>query len=154
MLLQHLQDSLHHVADSAPDVVILDIGGNDIDYGRAPVHAMVNQLFVFCRLLLTSYGVKVVVILEVPFRSRVCRGSWSSVSRMNIAIHRFNVMCQSRCRSNPGQRIRFHHHVGLLDNWQQYLKSDGVHFNPTGMSKYFRSVRTAAIRFSSLARVL
>lgn len=153
MLLCHLRESLQQVIAGTPDVVLLDIGGNDIDNGRVPGHALATQLFTFCRQLLAS-GVKVVVILEVPYRARVCRGTWRTVGQMNEAITRFNAMCQALCRSSPGARIRFWHHDGMVHQWGQYLKRDGVHFNDRGMAKYFRSVRSAVIRYSSLARAL
>jgi hypothetical protein len=114
MLLRHLSESLSHVVDHSPDVVLLDIGGNDIDYGRVPVQDLADQLFVFCRLLLASYGVKVVEILEVPFRTRVCRGRWRSVDQLNMAILSFNSVCKDMWQATQGQRVRFHHHIGLV----------------------------------------
>lgn len=154
LLLSNLRSYWASVINTAPDVVLLDIGGNDIDCGRLPINVLATHLLSFCRLLLTEYRVKVVVILEVPYRARVCRGHWRSARQLNDAIHRFNSMCLSMCNSFPGQRVRFWHHVGLVDGWQQYLKRDGVHLNKLGMAKYYRSVRSATIRFTSWARAL
>jgi hypothetical protein len=63
-----------------PDVVLLDIGGNDLDNGQRPVSGLVSQLAVFCKLLKQTGGVNVVVALEVPFRRRICRGKWVKCS--------------------------------------------------------------------------
>jgi lysophospholipase L1-like esterase len=156
MLLNCLHQYVQELKTLCPDVVLLDIGGNDLDNGQRPVSELVNQLAEFCKILKQTCGVKVVVVMEVPFRRRICRGKWANVEALNTAISEFNRACRSFCgaRGNRESYTRFCHHVGMVVDWAKYIHQDGVHLNALGMLKYYKSVRSTVIRSAGLARRL
>jgi lysophospholipase L1-like esterase len=154
MLINQLNTFLDEISVIKPDVVLIDIGGNDVDNGRIPVKNMAMQLFDFCKSLQRVCGVKVVVVMEVTFRNRVCKGTWADAQMLNKAIRDFNSACKSLCGTRKDQQstIRFCHHAGMVLDWQQYVHRDGVHLNEAGMGKYVKSIRSAIIRYGSLAK--
>jgi lysophospholipase L1-like esterase len=156
MLLTDLDHYVQELKALCPDAVLIDVGGNDLDNNRRPVSELVQHLAQFCKMLKQTCGIKVVVVLEVPFRRRVCRGNWESVEALNRAISVFNSECKAFCgaRGNRQSHTRFCHHVGMVVDWPKYLLPDGVHLNALGMSKYYKSVQSTVIRAASLARNL
>ena len=150
--ISHLQQEFAFIGHMQPEVVLIDIGTNDLDSLRKPVQVLARELFQVAATLRDRYNVKLVVICEVFYRTPVGRYA-SSNPNFNELVHEFNQTCKTYAASasHVFRNIHFWHHSGLVHNWQQYIV-DGVHFNELGLFKYFRSLRSAVIRFSSMAR--
>ena len=150
--IPQLRRRMQIIADEKPNVVIVDIGTNDVYNRRASVHSLVHNLFNIVHMLHTTYGVKQVIIMEMFFRTS--HGRFGSRNpQFNVDVLEFNKLCKRyvEVHSCRLRNIQFWHHVGLTNNWQQYIE-DGVHLNRSGLAKYYRSVRSAVIRFSSMAQ--
>ncbi len=132
----------------SPTVVLLEVGSNDLDNGYMPTSTLLQDLSNFSMTLKNTYGVSVVAVMCLFFRTTVSRGDWANVDALNDAIYDFNVRCKTMSMYAP---FRHWHHVGLVSNWWQYISGDGVHLNATGLHKFYKSVRSAIIHFSSLS---
>jgi len=134
-----------------PDVVILDVGTNDLDNGLFPPNVLADILFRFAESLQQHFKVRHIVILEVFFRTELGQFAPRSPG-FNASVRQFNNKCKFLSTSKPlSERFcHFWHHSGMVANWQQYIV-DGVHLTQIGLSKYYRSVRSAIIRYSSMS---
>ncbi len=144
----HIFDVVDRIS---PNIVLIEIGSNDLDNGNIPTSTLLHNLSNFALALKNACGVSVVAIMEVFFRAKVCRGNWTSTDALNGAIHDFNARCKDMSSYAP---FLYWHHVGLVSNWCQYICPDGVHLNNLGLYKFYKSVRSAIITFSSLAKSL
>ena len=136
------------------ELVIIDIGSNDIDASSVPPDVLAKQIFADAQELLKKFPqVKVVVILEILFRSM--KGKYPLQNKDFTAdAHRYNNMMKILVNQQSNREkapIRFWHHRGLVKDWSSYL-SDGVHLNHEGMLKYHKSLRRAVLKFSPLVR--
>ena len=136
------------------DMVILDIGTNDLDSQRLPPAELAKEVFNIAKTLLDTCGdVKVVIILEVLFRS-VTRSGPNSNPSFAADAHQYNNGIKALVNQQENRDdapVRFWHHKGLVDQWPSYL-SDGVHLNDEGMWKYQRSIKRAILKFSPIVR--
>ena len=136
------------------DMVIIDIGSNDIDNCVISPDVLAKQVFADAKEMLEKYPqVKVVVILEVLFR--MPHSQFPLKNKNFVAdAHRYNNMMKILVNDQPNREkapIRFWHHRGLVKDWSSYLE-DGVHLNVEGMLKYHKSLRRAVLKFSPLVR--
>ena len=153
LLVDNLYHHLHVVRHLTPDIVLIHVGSNDLDNGTISSGSLVQSLKRFAQHIKSVFGVRMVIILEVFFRARVCRGPWSSVSFLNNTIKQFNAQCKSLARTTTCPFL-FWHHPGMVLAWEQYISQDGVHLNKQGLTKYYKSVRSAVIKYSSLLKRL
>ena len=133
---------LRAVCEPGYDLVLLDFGTNDLAAGCS-AELLADRVMAVAETMLDSYGVKRVVVFEVFPRAD---GRYRCPPEFNAEARRFNILIRERLASS--NQIHFHHHKGMVTNWQQYLV-DGVHLNSLGMSKYSTSVRRAILRHSS-----
>ncbi|XP_033731755.1 uncharacterized protein LOC117321447 [Pecten maximus] len=123
-----------------PDVVILQIGGNDADCPSAEPRRLTINIFSIAEWLL-GYGVKHVVIMQLLPRQLTRR---VSPVVYNEFIKTVNQHIK-RMASTRGD-ISYHKHKGLKGSPTNVFRRDGVHLNDAhGLPKYVRSVRGAVI---------
>ena len=134
--------NLRAVCEPGYDLVLLDFGTNDLAAGCG-AELLADRVIAVSETLLCSYGVKRVVVMEVFPHTH---GRYRCPPAFNLEARRYNILIRDRLSSHP--QIHFHHHQGLVANWQQYLV-DGIHLNDRGMAKYSTSVRRAILRHSS-----
>ena len=133
-------DSLERVtsllAAGIPRVIILAIGGNDID--SVTDHPLLVGMRVFeLAKSLVSRGVERVVVTQVVHRQSFRHLSVAEGSRRVVAINEFlAVVCAT-------EHIRFWKHKGMWNSPLLMFRGDGVHFNDLGNYKLWRSVRGA-----------
>ena len=130
-----LQQHFDFIRRMRPEVVLIDIGTNDLDSRRKPVQVLARELFQVAAIIRDRYNVKQVVICEVFYRTPVGRYA-SSNPEFNEGVHEFNQACKTYAASSSPvfRNIHFWHHTGLVENWQQYI-ADGVHLNQMGLFK-------------------
>ena len=136
------------------DMMVIDIGTNDLDSRRLPPNVLAEQVFQAAKVVSYMYpSVQKIIILEVLFRT-----SSGTYPRRNPNFtgdaHQYNNKIKLLINDQPDRassKIVFWHHKGLVQNWPQYIQ-DGVHLNPAGMAKYYKSVRRAILHFSPVVR--
>lgn len=132
------------------DMMIIDIGTNDLDSQRLPPNILAEQVFEAAKVVLYMYpSIKKIIILEILFRT-----SSGTYPRRNPHFtgdaHQYNNKMKLLMKEFPDRRtspIVFWHHKGLVQNWDQYIE-DGVHLNAAGMAKYYKSVRRAILQYT------
>ena len=150
----HLKQDMKIAAQVDADLVIIDIGTNDLDSSCVPPDVLAKNVFEDAKLLLQKYQhVKMVIILECLFRS--VKGRHAPKNPNFVAdAHRYNNKLKLLVKDQPDRDnapIRFWHHRGLVHNWPSYL-CDGVHLTQDGMQKYQKSIRRAILKWSPFVR--
>ena len=123
-----------------PDIVILCIGGNDID-SRDVNHkpqAVGMKVFQLASSLI-RIGVNQVGVCQVLPRKK-----WRKLLRGegDRAVEIINEFLHAACENHPN--IFFWKHVSWK-NSREFLREDGVHLTVAGNKKLFRSVRGAIL---------
>ena len=136
------------------DIVILDIGTNDLDSERVAPNVLAREVFDAATTIQYMYPqVKKIVILEVLFRTP--NGSFPLHNEnFFLAAHQYNNKVKSLVNNQHDRqnaKILFWHHKGLVQNWPSFIM-DGVHLTPEGMKKYFSSIRRLILRLSPAVR--
>lgn len=122
-----------------PDVMIVQVGGNDLGSPNSSPQALVTEIIEFGSLLVSS-GVKTVRICQLLPRLR-CRAGY------NDDVETTNNMLEEQLNKSgmtPGVRF-WYHNKGLNSRNPLLYLPDGVHLNPKGYRRYFASVRGAVI---------
>jgi lysophospholipase L1-like esterase len=138
MRAYHLNSQLSFVSDVAPEVIVIDIGTNDIDGGMLP-QDVAQQIKTFVYDIIRIPAVKKVVILQVLFRERHgsrCPEFNQRVTELNTILKRFAL---------DKKDVVYWKHRGLWQAWKSTLRSDGVHLNLRGEHLYYRSIRGAIL---------
>ena len=127
-----------------PDIVVIDIGTNDLfNNTSTPSHTLALQLYNLAKHLVNHHGVRHVIILEVL--PRTTWGRYGAPKSFSSRVCRFNAMVKSLVsKSNHSTPVSFWFHKGISANVSQFIL-DGCHLNPTGLTKYIKSVRRAVL---------
>ena len=141
---------LFQQCSTTPDVVIIDVGTNDLTNFRAPPHTLALQVFNIARRLITHHNVSHVVILQVL--PRTTWGRHGQPPSFSSRVARFNEMIESLVyRYKSTISISCWVHQGMRSQIDNFV-SDGVHLNQAGMVKYVKSVRRSILAVSRLLR--
>ena len=128
----------------AIDVLIVDMGTNELCDPRVTVSDIVRSVLSFIRLL-TSEGIrpKFIVHLSVLQRTYINRPNQVSVACFNHRARKFNRILSKELKSKftnvfmfPQNRI----------NFPRYCE-DGVHFNAEGRRKYCLTLRRLTVNY-------
>lgn len=131
-----------------PDVVFLQVGGNDIS-NSTNCDQLARNIVSLAEYLVLGVGVRLVyigqLIRRLPFA--VCAGYNEKVVQININL-------EMMTKHLPG--VVFWHHRGFWASLS-YLGPDGVHLDCTPshsqpMRKYLRSIRNAVIQAPKFLR--
>ena len=134
------------------DLLLIDIGTNDLCNSRAPAHTLAVQTFNLAKRLIDRHGVKHVVLFQVL--PRTPGGKHGKGPAFTERADRYNRMLQSLIFQHRDQLpISYWFHKGFITNINDII-SDGVHLNSKGMTKYIKSVRRAIIHFSRKLRAV
>ena len=130
------QRLLSEIQDLHPEVIMLDLGANDLDSRTTQDPELLAANIVdFANELLRIAAA--VYVLPAYHRSRPRRTDYAHV------LPRFNATLRRICRELS--QVTFWPHRNLSLDWEKFLLPDGVHFNVIGLLRYFRSVRGAVL---------
>jgi len=148
----HVNDlmPLFHDAYFHSDVVILDIGTNDLTNNRITAQSLALQVFNTARRLTRYVGVKHVIILEVL--PRTTWGKHGAPISFSSKVSHYNSMLKNLVfQYKETVPVTFWFHKGIASKIENYI-SDGVHLNSSGLQKYIKSVRRAILKTSRVVR--
>ena len=129
-----LKYNLDIVKSFAPDIVVLQLGTNDLVFISAVETG--SALEDFSRLLYESYGVQMVCVCQTIFR----RDAPLFNKQVKLLIKYLKVVLE------PIPYVVYWRHRGFWNCRTRFLAHDGVHLNSRGQYKFFRSLRGAVLR--------
>ena len=128
-----LQFDLAVVSSFRPDIVILQLGSNDlVTFPPLHVGSIIED---FVRLLHTSYGVKLVCVSQ-------------TLRRDNAIVFNSKVGLLTRCLRvvlEPLPYAIFWGHRGFWKARSDFYAPDGVHLNEIGRYELYKSLRGAVL---------
>ena len=125
---------LGKVSSYRPDILLLEVGTNDISLAHKSAQSVGSEIEEFTTLILDRFGVKVIgVFLTIPRADEVLN---SKAKRLNQYL---KVVLGDR------KNIFVWGHRNLMKPANTVLLSDGVHLNKWGQYRLYRSYRGAII---------
>ena len=136
--LKHAPEESDVVVNLSPQIIILELGANDLDSRACPdPHQIAHAIFDFAQDLLTrSNANKIIISMVFPRSSPRRRDFNDQYCAYNAALH---DLCAN------SHQVFSHPHQNMMSSWQDLLQ-DGVHFNKVGLPRYFRSIRGACFK--------
>jgi len=122
-------DYIQVISSYNPDVIILQVGGNDIKNRNVDQMKLARDIFVFAIFIIECYDVKHVIIGQL-FRQ------YSRRNPINYNELAYDVDTQLTELTGDEWKISLWHHIWFWFNTRQYISADGVHFNNLGMRKF------------------
>ena len=133
------QIDLQVVVEISPDVVIIEIGTNDLSRKRPEVAG--SELEHFVRALLAPH-LKVKVICVCHVTPRALRPRHRMVNRRALLFNQYvKVVLEVM-----SPRVFCWTHQGFVNPSVNVFRRDGVHYNPTGQYMLYRSYRGAILK--------
>ena len=128
------------------DVVVLDIGCNDIDsrekYSDPKVAA--DYAAEIVKLFLNELGAKYVMVCNATLRMPHWRTRFVDKNKVNENIKLFNVHLENKIKKIA--RAETHEHSEMLKLSDSEWTKDGLHPHGLGMVRYVQSMRRAVIK--------
>ena len=126
------------VVDSLrPDVIFLQVGGNDISDSSTATEIFV-KLKRLIAALLNEHHVSTVIVGSIFCRNRPRNISQVAYDRKKRKINRF--LCKEFGGFEPGKKVFFFTHKFFKGN---LFDDDGVHLNDSGNRRFFNSIQSA-----------
>ncbi|CAG2213580.1 unnamed protein product [Mytilus edulis] len=122
-----------------PDIVVLQIGGNDLDNKPFDMHVYVRKVVSFINILQQTYGVKKVVVCEI-FGRRMLALPTRVYHYGKQYIDQYLYL---EFKDNP--TVNFWFHGSRLVAQDKLFIWDGTHLNLEGTRRFFRSLRGAVL---------
>lgn len=128
------------VAQARPDVVLLQIGSNDVRSNDDDPKLLADSIIDFARRVNREFGIEHVIVSQLFLRNQ------STCSQYNDIIGEMNTHLHDRLH---GERyISFWRHHGF---WNPEVRAllqhqDQVHFNELGNYRYYRSLKGAILK--------
>ncbi|CAC5423238.1 unnamed protein product [Mytilus coruscus] len=142
-LIEDTSGKLHHELHTfRPEMVILQIGGNDID-NKQNYHPQVYMESVkhFITKLQTVYQVQKVVLCEIFPRRKVRQTDVDFYNEEKDMLNRELDSHYSVRHPSPG--VVFWYHRGGITSSEGYFDKHGVHLNDEGTKRFYFSIRRA-----------
>ena len=129
-----IEHDLHVVASFAPDIVILQLGTNDLS--RLDPLVVGSSIEDLVRILYDKYNVKIVCVCQTLYRE--------ADPAFNARVRALTKYLKTFLEPLPYSF--FSGHRGFWNTAQRFLARDGVHLNEQGQYKLFRSLRGAVLK--------
>ena len=122
-----------------PRIVILQLGGNDIDKDEAlQTISVASEIEALVMRLLNEFGVSRVIICEI-----FTRKSPTNVSPQVYEERRTDTMKYLGTMVEHEPRIRVWKHRRIFYSQQEMFDSGGIHLSSLGQERFYRSLRLA-----------
>ena len=125
------------IAQFAPEIVLLQVGANDLDTRAWPNTAVAAHLMSLAGWLIAALGVRRVGVMALLRRAKIRHCDHVTV---NAHVDNVNAKLKQLCETAENDTF-FWRHKGLKDAIENSLASDGEHLNKAGMRKFVLSVR-------------
>ena len=133
---------LHVVRDLAPDVIILEIGTNDLS--RAPPEVVGSAIEDLVSLLLNEYSVRVIGVCHVIPRGIASPQALSFLQQSTVLNQYVSVVLE------PFTNVFCWSHADFNSPLKDFYVADGVHLNPSGQYLLYRNYRGAVLRAANM----
>ena len=126
-----------------PDLVILQVGSNDISNANKDPAILADKLTDLANRLHFQFHVRKVVISELFFRNKWRGGNFNDVTKEINNCLRAKIPAHSKSAG-----ISFWRHFGFRDPLvrRSLQNIDMVHFNDAGNLKYYKSLKRAILK--------
>ena len=152
--LYHLWDEIQLIKSLQPDILLLEIGSNDISYRTLSPQTFTDELQHFLIHVLAVTSVQQIVVFQVFYRGlgynprrrqRQLRDYNESVRQLNLYL--FHMVRKPGMSNHPVTVFRLQ---GMWSDYTSFLRRDGVHLNNKGQERhkwhYRRAIIDAAAR--------
>ena len=148
-----LWDEISFIDAMNPDILLLEIGSNDLSFNLTQPAVLVDELLKFVWLIKQRCSISQVAIFQVFYRSQAYkpRRKQRDFMEYNQAVYMFNDILYERlcCPSFQAMGVHYHKLKGIWNPFEVYLRSDGVHLNQNGMKKHAHHYKQAIILSAS-----
>jgi len=127
-----------HLSTIKTHAIIISLGSNDIDSGASPIK-VAQQLYALAKSLQATYKVKYVFIEQIINRHP------ATFPNFQPRATRANQLIKQLVQQGDNSSVRYWYHLNFSNPAHNLLCKDGVHLNPAGMVKYWRSLRGAIL---------
>jgi lysophospholipase L1-like esterase len=130
------------------DVLILDLGSNDLCNPRCTPSNVVEKAFAFLELL-HSFEIrpKIVIFFAVIQRTCITRANQVPLTTFVRRAKRFNKLLAQRIK-HCGSNVHLFSQINI--NNPKYVLDDGSHLNPAGIKLYSHNIRQLIVKYSKL----
>lgn len=158
--LQRISRELPHVRTFTPDIVILEIGSNDLSspslHPSTLAKSLVTMAGTLCQMVVKMVTVDQILRRAVPqgcwfppslHQFENPRYSWAlNIDQYNDKVHRTNQSLTFEIEHCGNRHISFWEHFGFWNPTAQTLHPDGVHLSIHGNKLYAKSIKWAILR--------
>ncbi|MEW8544671.1 MAG: SGNH/GDSL hydrolase family protein [Candidatus Thiodiazotropha sp.] len=124
---------------NAFDIVVCQLGGNDISYGTSP-DALKDAVISLAKYVRTNYNVKVFYVCSI-----FTRPNPRTIPAEYYEAFRAQANALIKEHSETSDTIVFWPHKRLFHSPQYIFGEDGTHLNDYGNKKFYKSLRQAII---------
>ena len=143
----HISEFLHILSQENFDMLILDIGTNDLAAGIPPLIVAVEIIKFLEKVLKSQSNLHVMVCSVIPRSSRLN----SSESNFKSNIVNYNTYLRNMCSVNSS--IHYWKHKGFWADPVSYWSRDGIHPNSRiGRKRYCTSIKNAIFKAVQYSR--
>ncbi|CAC5385725.1 unnamed protein product [Mytilus coruscus] len=136
-LLEDTQNRLRNeMKRFPPEIVVLQIGGNDLDGFNFDVSVYMEKVRLCIGILHTTYHVKKVVVCEIFLRLSLTDSNHTVYHHGKYLIDQYFYLGFS---DHPS--VSFWYHKSRLTAQEKLFMSDGIHLNVEGTRRVFKSLR-------------
>ena len=144
MTLKSAPDHVDVVENLWPKSIILDLGANDLDHVSCPDPLVTaSRIIQFAEDLRSrANSAKITVLMAYPRRTPR-RVDYNDDS----VLRAYNTSLKSQAKKHPHIQVKPLNN--MMENWQDFVGLDGVHFNQAGMERYACNIRRACLQLGS-----
>lgn len=143
--LSNIEHALPLIREQHPQYIILKVGSNDLCSANLQESISVADGIVeTAKHLRHSCHTKGVLVCSVTYRGQ---GRYlptaHAVETYNEKVHLANKFLKAVIEDEPG--LEYWRHKGMSESIASLLSADGVHVNPAGQFKLYKSIRGAIL---------
>lgn len=145
--IPELEKAIPVVQALQPDFIILKVGTNDLcSVSTTQSITVANDLIKTANKLRTQCNTRGVLVCEITQRSLGrYLPSWAAVQDYNHKVQLANNFLKTVLDQEPGLEYWPHRGMRAQPQLQALLCPDGVHVNPAGQFKLYKSIRGAVL---------